>query len=476
MNDTSILQLLLASVIVVVIAFHFMLKMRHRGTISVLDVAIWMGAIYFGLGPWVAFSAAGGKLPFVKEDILISGYIAIYLYFLGLIAVERVALARIEAVRADGMPELLGRMTIMIRDAGRTSTQAIVVCYSIVMVLRSILAIQYGILFSGSGFENVRNLPYALVILRSMSEVLAAGCLMWACAAFWLRDPRRKMAVSVLILEGIYNFMQGRRWMLAFFILVAIAYIAVIGTIRFRGFALSVAGAGFLWVVLLPAFFGIRSKVMWEIPKSGNILTDIWNGTEAYYGDKSEVADASYRRNLATRPLIAGFVFDLLRLQDQGAPKLMGGAVWAGVIAATPRVVLLNEKWIYDSEFWVLLQYHPYGMAIDDTDSSWVAEPVADFGVIGGLVGGLILGSILAIGERFAWTLGRARPWVALCIVGSMVSIAFQVEQNLETTWAIVRNCFILIVIAVIVTRSQPSEPRADELLYEGPSPDPLAA
>jgi hypothetical protein len=476
MSDTSALQLMMASVIVVVIGFHFMLKMRHRGTIAVLDVAIWMGAVYFGLGPWIAFTAAGGKLPYVKEDIVVSGYIAIYLYFLALIAVERITQARIHSVQADGTPELLGRMTVMIRDAGRTTTGPILLCYGIVLVLRTILALQYGILFSSSGFENVANLPYGLVIIRLMSEVLSAGCLTWACAAFWLRDPRRRMAILIIVIECLYNFMQGRRAILSCFILLAITYAAVVSRIRFRAVLLSGVGVALLWFVVLPAFFGIRAKVLWGIPKSGNIVVDILNGTTAYYNDNTDVADASYRRNLSTRPLIAGFVFNLLELQDQGAPKMMGDAIGAGIVAATPRVLLFGEKWIYDSELYVLLHYHPYGMALDDTDSSWVAEPVADFGVIGGLVGGLILGSILAIGERVAWTLGRNRPWVALFIVGSMVSIAFQVEQNLEVTWSIARNCIILIIVAVLVTRANPAlELRADELPPEDPSLDPLS-
>lgn len=476
MNDSSVVELGLASIIVVVIGFHFLFRIRNRGMISVLDIAIWMGAIFYGLGPWVAYIAAGEKLPFVKQDVLVNGYIAIWLYFLGLMAVERFVQVRMVSVRADGMPELLGRMTVMIRDAGRTGTAPIVVCYGIVLILRAILAVAYGILFSASGFENVATLPYPLVIIRSMAEVLAAGCLMWACAAFWLRDPRRKLTIFILILEAAYNFMQGRRWMLAYLILLVIAYLAVAVRIRFRMLTLGAAVTAVLWVVVLPAFVGIRSKVLWEIPKSGNILTDIWNGTQAYYGDKTDAADASYRKNLATRPLIAGFIFNLLELQDQGAPKMMGGAIWAGVVAATPRVLLFGGKWIYDSEVYVLNYYAPYGMSLGDTDSSWVAEPVADFGVIGGLIGGLILGTILAVGERVAWTLGKARPWVAMCIVGSMVSIAFQVEQNLEVTWSAVRNCVILVIIAIIVTRSQSSmEPRADEILIDGPSPDPLS-
>jgi hypothetical protein len=455
MEDTSGLQLMLASMILIAIGGHFLYKTRHWGTISVIDIAVWMGAVYFGLGPWVAYFAAGGHLPIVEQELLIRGYIAIWLYFLGLIAVQFFTEIRIPTVNQEGQHEFIGRLASMLRDAGRTKPGAIIICYAIVLVVRTILALGYGILFSSSGFDNVAKLPYLLVMFRLMCEVVAGGCLLWACAAFWLGNKHRGLVIFILAVEAVYNFMQGRRWMMSYFILIALAHIAVRGKIRFRYLALGAAVAALFWAVLMPAFIGIRKTVLWAPNQTGEIVTDVWNATVKYYDEKNTPADDTINRELKTRPLIAGFIFQILECQDHGGPMMMGRAIGAGVIAATPRYLFPGTKPIYDSELYVLGFYAPYGMPGGDTDSTWVAEPVADFGVIGGLMGGLILGSILAVGERIGLAVFRDRPWVGLCVTGAMVSIAFLVEQNLEATWELARNSIFLIIIAKLITPAQ---------------------
>jgi len=455
MGETTILHLVLATGVLVLAGLHLALRARKLSNIAMVDIAIWMLGIFFGLGPWIAFIYADWRLTDTPSETLLIAYPSIWLFMVGLWVVGKLTVRTRAALTEQGEVIVLGRVSETILQITQTNLITIIALTGFIWGVRLTLATKYGMLFSGTqSLERELALPYSIVVMRSLGDVVATGLLIWASATLFANPLLRFPAIIWLVGECFYIFTQGRRQLLLFAVTMSLTFLAMRGKLLLRHMIAFGIIVFLLWTVLMPAFFTIRNSLLRN--QSGNALVDVIQAFTAYMNiGHSDVDDAVYRKNLQARPMNINFNFSIIESQDI-AGKMWGRAFVNSVIFVIPRIILPIEEKPLLTEHQVQTYY---GLQKIDTSMNWPAFGVADFGLFGAFIYGIVFGSCMTFMEWLAARLCHTLPFIATCFVGVLLGLAFQVEQAPETFWTQIRDCFILLVFGFAISFFAPARP-----------------
>ncbi|MDB6030289.1 MAG: hypothetical protein JWM16_627 [Verrucomicrobiales bacterium] len=442
MDGSTNWHLVLCSLIAVVALSHAFCVYHKKQPIAVVDLACWVTSAYFGLGPWVAFVYGKGRLPQEDFDILTFTYLSIGLFLVGLYCAKIFSPKKLdnEGQRQTGLFHLL-------QNTPSVSFTALLVFCGLVWAVRVLLAFQFGIGLSGTVTEEaLSNMPYAVFIIYSIFDSVAFACAFCA-AGFLFHAPKKKwQALFIVLLELIWAYGQGRRWVLGLLVVVTLAFLSTGRRPKLSHLICSGALVGFLVLWAFPAFLAFRTQYL-SSSSNREALSSIFEvGKDIATAEMAETSDM-YRENMAERPLIVGFNFRILEAQNNC--ELMWGHAFANTF------IWIIPSVFYPAKASVLLQseeniQHHYGLPLVDTSSNWPAYATADFGWCGPLFVGFLLGVLISLLEGFAWSQAKLYPLLGFCTLGVAVNIAITVEETPLFAWENIRNLILLSIFLKI--------------------------
>jgi hypothetical protein len=447
MGEHIPLHLFLASLVLGVGVLQMLFRFRRVWSITMLDVAILMTSIFFGLGPLVAFVYAHGHLIEVDQSVLVQGYAGVLLFMFGIWIVRWVTARPAVADTEHGEALVLGRASESILRLSDVNLILVIIAWLFVWGVRFLIASKWGMLFSGTQtLERELALPYGIVVLRTMSGVLASGIIMWSGVTLFTSLTKRLPALIFVLSEGIYVFTQGRRELLLLAMSLGVAFFAVKGRLMARHVILWGLAVFFVWAIALPAFFAMRNELLNR--QSGNPVVDVIDAFSNYLNSNArDLEERQYDRNLAKRPLIINF--NLRIAGDQEIQGVMWGrAILASTAWSMPRFILpLTEKGEMSEQ--TIQRF--YGMKLEDTSMNWPAAGTADFGLFGTFAYGILFGVSITVIEALTPKIGRRYPFTAACFIGVLLGLAFMVEQGPEAVWTAIRDVFVVFVAGVLI-------------------------
>ena len=453
LSSNTTLEIILSGIILLVVGVHFVTKMRYHLSISVVDVSIWMTAVFFGTGPMVALFFSG-RLSAVDPAVMTWSYILIYLFIIGLFLADNVSRINPRSKRQPSSSVFRSTMAKCLGAVTKINTKHIFGYYMLVWFFRLLLGIKYGIFFSGTASsERVTALPYAVVVIQMILKVVSLGCLVWSCGMIWRRRSRTPMSLGILILEFIWAFVKGRRWIFEIIVIVALVLRICNLHLKARYIYAATMIVSFVLLWVYPTFIGIRDQYKYSDPDD-NAVIRYAQTTKAVIADQfnessGDINSQLYQENMAHRALTPiRFNCSVLEAQE-GYPLMWGRAIWSTVVWVIPSAIYPQKLELPAPE--QLVQSH-YNFHESDDASNWPAYGCADFGVMGGLFMGLLLGTVLRLMEKQIISLITSYPFVALCLMAGSLNVAIFVEASPNSLWSMLRSIVILYCLARAVT------------------------
>ena len=445
MSSDTALELILSGIILLAVGVHFATKMRYHPSISAVDVSIWMTAVFFGGGPFAALFFSR-RLSAVDPAAMTWSYILIYLFIIGLFIADNIASINPRSVRRPGSSLFQSTLAHSLRSVTKINTKHIFAYYLLVWFFRLLLGIKYGIFFSGTASaERVTALPYVVVVIQMLLKVVSLGCLVWSCGMIWHRRRRTPLSLGILILELIWAFIKGRRWIFEIIVIVALVLRICNLHLKARYVYGAVMMLSFVLLWVYPTFIAIRVQYKYSDPDDNAVIRYAQTTKAVIIDQFKESTDDSntqlYRENMGNRALTP-IRFNCSILEAQvGYPLMWGRAIGSTVIWVIPSA--LYPQKVEQPAPEQAVQSH-YNFSQSDDASNWPAYGCADFGVIGGLFMGLLLGTVLRLMEKQVILLITRHPFVALCLMAGALNAAIFVEASPTSLWSMLRSIVIL--------------------------------
>ncbi len=401
-------------------------RLRPGHDFFAIQLAFWITVIFFGFGPWVALLYGGSKaLSLGDSEALLLAYGGVGLFLIGLLMGGKLSAAH----RANVSTATTTPFGDSIRSAPCVSSYAVATIYVGIWITRLIIGVQYGMIVSGTQTpDNLAELPYLLVVMKSMIDVFVYGCLLWSNGIIWQNLRTKYVAWSIMVLELGWMFFQGRRWIFAFFIIMAAGFVLCRHQFRWRFAVGGVAVIAFLVMVAFPKFYEFRLGYWHNYERDGAISGIQETLAEMSWNPVHRESQQRYQENMKDRPLIIGFNTDIIEAQrDYG--YMCGNAIANSLLWTVPSFLNPNKFKMLRDEENIQVFYH---LPQFDTSSNWPAFGCADFGIIGAFLAGVLLGATMGGVERLAGAVIQKSVFFGLCLMGGMVAVATSVEVTPE--------------------------------------------
>jgi len=435
-------ELILAAIVAMFTAVHFFVNYRHRNTILLSDISIWLAGCLFGVGPFLSFLFGYRDFPEFSGPLLLT-YLSALLFFLGMIISK--ALFHNTLVNNPQLTQRGQRSPVFyFIDHCREIPFS-----NLLIVFLSFLGLKlYNFSIGGgvSGFNTLEvNLSknYFVVILEQVTEPFKFVLLF---CGFYLIIRKDKLAwwiaFPVLIFVGLDSFLQGRRSMVFFIIALGFTVFSVQRKVKIRHALFGLVSVILIFSVISPFFLAFRSagQQARHTEVDDSLVAFLSRGfEEAQQLDDVTIVEKG-AHNLSHRfLLVRSYPLTLFEVQ-QGQSPLLGRAFIQASTSALPRAFRPYEAWI-NPESYVQMQY---GLPIMDVSTSILGHFVADFSVFGGFFGGLFLGLYLNFGTYLSFRIFRSMPVVGMCVFVSLFTLAINTEHNPGFILALPRNLVIM--------------------------------
>jgi hypothetical protein len=432
-----LVELCFAAVIVVLFGLQVRRMIRHPDDLGLVDVAILASCLVWGGSPILA--AVTSPQLWDRTEIAQGIWPAYGCVLLYLAALE-VSRGR----RKDGVPRPMKVVFDSLSEAVPMSLVAF--CAAAAWGVRLVMATGYGILLSGTAsLDRNLSVPYPVAAANFLSISLMYGVLCF-CAVRVVRENSRLPWV-LIGMEAIWQFLQGRRFLLSVILVVAIGFITVRRRFTLRHIVLAASFAA-AFVVAAVLFNNLR--LIYFSGATGDAVLDLRMAVAGLVNaDAGEVweqgqSDVGYRA-LGTRKHIS----DLIAAQDRASP-MWGEVFWISTLQTVPRV-LLPSKLDQDSPELAMILH--YGLPLTDASTTLASWGVADLGYFGAFIMGLVFGYSLRLAELVAVRFGRISPLVAFVWIGSYLWISTQVESDPTPFIGIARDATLVTLALLTVAR-----------------------
>jgi hypothetical protein len=452
-------ELILATTILILVVLGAKRAFLAPARTKSFDFALIVVGIFFGLGPWIAFIYGNWSFvhdnvhsPLEPVELLIKAYLVIALYIFGIWIIGKIVLPLKKHRSILPFSEEHFTITKFFGQYQTIKWQYVIVIVGFIWLLRMIVALRYGILFSGSATrERVLSQPYYIVVLSSLARTLAVGCLVWSSASFW-SDKRffaKYAAVCVLILELIWMFLFGRRFILMWYVFIVFGFLSSWRRINRKYLLILLLIFGFVFQFLFPFFLKVRYHYYSSIKQRRlNPIKHVGKAAIEASGSNNDATRGSmhnFRKNMSMRPLfLRRFICRICEGLDKKSP-MMGRALLRSFEYMIPSAIFPSKTTRLPPE--QLIQEH-FGFPLGDTAITWPATGCADFGIPGGLIAGLIVGLWIAFIGLGAKAVLSRHPILSLTLIGGMMVHLIQVESSPIQYWELCRNVLMLLVMA----------------------------
>ena len=440
--DSSIIELILASGILIWGIYDFWLRKDFIQRFSSINLAFWMSALFFGLGPWAALYYGRGKLETFDIKSLSLAYIGV-LFYLGGLSFSRKFLPS----KIKNHSKFLNRencFKVLGDSVGLIHPEKTLLVYAFVLLVRCYSAFHFGILLDQVNDERIKDLPYVVVTVRALADILDLGCVLWSCLFFWKYPLKRKVPILLLVSEFFFSIFQGRRQMLFLFIILGLGFYFSSFKPR-RKYTVALLVIFFtLNIFLFPFFVQMRSS---HISSNANNAAAEIEDTFLELQSESQEIKNIYSENMAKRPLIIRFNCQILQ-QEEIYGWMMGQAFLSTFIWIIPSAIFPQKHEMLQPEQSV--ENH-FGLPMIDTSSNWPAYGCADFGLLGGWAAGLLIGLVLSLLERISFWFLKHSTFLALCSMQAALALSMCVEAEPTLAWTYLRSLFLFALLYKII-------------------------
>lgn len=422
------LHLILASVLLLMGVLTLRQVIRNGYSFDLFQWAVMVFCFYGGLGVWVVFAYDSFQLPEVPEQPLLVAYFGVCLFLIGILAIRRLARHR---QNLDG-----NYVKLIMRFAKPNIPIMIWAIFIVTWLVRLKMAVDYNLFFSGTwSAERVLLMPSWLRTADALVNSLNAGLLFWLCSYQMHKKWRSFPAWGMLLMEMLWFFIRGRRWIMTFGLIVILAICVYKDRINFKSIGVATVILASVLFVLMPLFQATRLTFGEKSLNTGAIettVTAIGKACEGMWEDQYEEGRRLrdlHREELKYRPLVFHYSWEIAEALESSDP-MFGWALVRDVLHAC-RFVIPTPVFDYKKELGdlpgseQLIQRH-FGWAEFDTEGTWPAVALADFGLLGCFLYGMIFGLILWVFELFiSYSMLRA-PHLATIVFGTaFYSFAF---------------------------------------------------
>lgn len=412
---------------------------RSPGLLSPIHLVPASAGLLLGLPPLVYFAIAGQPLESILggETNLVAASIALFVVACALTTVAIGRFRRILTPLGDGMRRL--------RDVGLPRVAAVAL---FVWVVRLVAAGRYGWFYAGS--FDPEAVPYFVFFLNQVAQFLGLGVVVWsAWSVVDAPSRKRKWAGGVfLLLEAPFIFIQGRREMFYYVVLVGVVSLYARRQFSWKQAVRALVLLSVLAMAAFPLYQGVRVARMGGASGGGQSL-----GPSEYIEDiaaatRMENLDELYLTNLEYRLSVYYRWQAELAAMQKSAGTMGGEVLLSGIQYSMPRFLLEDKSRIPWGE--EAIGEH-YGAPLSDRPNSLMAAGFADFGLVGVAVYGFLFVSVLFCVELFAVRVMALSPLLGAAIAGNLMLLALRTEITTVGVFATLRE-FLLVGLLAVVT------------------------
>ncbi len=421
----------------------------HSNQLTVVDLCVFGGSVYFGLGTIVSLS-----------DYWLTGFWPLTYEMSALI--DSLLLTGMALAAMQTMGYLLKRhwptdwserraQVIL----GLPAAKLLLLLLPLIWIGRSFILLVLGFGMVGLKNEFWFGVSPGAFLAYGLTTIAGPGvmCLL-ALQLFRRRLPW--LAATFMVLELAWLFLQGRRLLVIGLAAMLFVLLAIGWRPTKRHAIAALVSAATVFYVVWPLFFHMR-----EIgQRTGTGYVDVPVVTLAL-----EVAPEAWRRmtgasegpshsdNLKGRALAISFLVELVEAHadSPGGQFMSGRIVYRSILAVIPRL-------LWPEKVNVLGFTAPEAQIIDhfrlresDKSSSWISFGYAD----GGVLGILVYCVLVALLAGFAEQLLRSRFWfftpgafLGYCTAGIQL---MQAESPLESYIGAIRNMIVLMILGLLL-------------------------
>jgi len=440
--DSTLYELLFASLLLFFAFFKANKLIRNIETLDFIDISIFMTIIFFGLGPWICFYYRGYSLPSEKIFILFKAYFAVAVFIIGLM------IAKLQIKRGAVTGNLLSNLQ---RASLNLNIVHIVISFCLIYIIRAIINIKYGALFSlTAGVEPV-HIPYWINSIRILINSISYGLIFMAASYFRAgNNLKNSMCLSLLLIEMFYSILQGRRW-----VLIAVIALGIVMTVREKKISPKTAlfGIGSIFVLSLlifPFFINLRHTFQYEIKAhtTKDVASSLYSSVTTVVSDMGRDRNSiSYKKNMEMRALFQiRWICWIIAKQEASHNLMLGRSVITSIINAIPHALFPYKKNYLDPELTVSKHYH---MLLVDLSGNWPGYGLADFGLIGCLLYGILLGKSILLFEKIGSMYLNKNIVFYYFICGGLLYLVCMVEVSITILWVFYRTVIILWLLLI---------------------------
>ncbi len=434
--------------------------LQRSQLITFVDILILSVTLYFSAG-WLSSGIWGSNSHslYLVSDYNLSIFLIVALYIIG-IKGGWIFASKIIKIKSRQFQSTLKALPIVIPRTETISFTNVLAVYISAWILRLYMAIAFGIFFSGTGKAGlISKIPYSFTIIYSLFNMLSLGCLLWASITIWTRSTRRKKwvyntALFVILGEGAWAFLKGRRWMISWAIFLVIGYVLAGKKVNMKVLGTGVITALLFVTIIFPKFLTTRNNYDW---KNQSALNAFHEAATKSIEKESALNKSLYYENMQSRSMgLHRFIAHILSSQERRTP-MYGDAFIRIVYRAIPSILLPGKYGNLAVE--QAIQHH-YGIKFHDVAVSMPTVAVADFGVIGSLIYGVLIGIYLYILNKAISKIKIKHPFVAMSLCGGTIMTLFMVEDDPVGFILLLRNITIIYIAVLLFPNIPTPAPR----------------
>lgn len=439
-------EILVCLIIIGVAGLHALAVVSSGGKrITLVDLALWMSALYLGGGPLISYSL--GYEPYTdsaQAPWRVLG--AVLIYYTALLGAKNFYFSNLSKVRLP--PRSPSVFLVIISGLAKIQLKDLFKLYFILWIVRVVD------LVLGGGFSGLNSLqfmlsrPYYIVVTDMLLSPVGWLILMATSVRLFYTKTEMSFALVLFVIEVVYTFSQGRREMLNIVFLCMLALYSVNRRLKVSNMIVGGIVTILLVSYLFPLFLETRSELQRGNSDGDNVaiqktLRDVMGRDEV---DKDLMME-SYKLNMQYRALFNYKWMETVILGMKQYGFMHGESIISASMKALPRGLRPTKYWHDHASF---LQRH-LRIPLSDTADNNIANFYADFGSFSVWAYGFIFSTLLLWGTDIALKTAYSQPLLGVLLFAHLLPHGLSFEASLSDIFTTLRSFLLLFILSKIL-------------------------
>lgn len=452
--DTSALQFIFALPMLTIGGILGVRAFVYPRAASLFGLSCAVFCLQFMLGPALGFLNLSSVINAGEGDVSMA-FLGVYAFWFGVAVTGFLwpsPLVRVHFLRPDGaLHAVRGIFANLTYASLRVSTAALVALYAVVFVVRVFMMTQYDVVLSGRAqtAQQLLDVPYVVLAVWRVCEFIGMA-FVYVTVTKMTRNANlfeSPVLLAIFVLELLFAFTQGRRYILMLVLFAVFAYLVIRGGMKAWHTVVGLIGAAVMLQFVFPFFFFLRQQ--WTINRGASPIE--WVG-QALEQTANQLTGGGYEareytRNVTERLNAMAFNYAVAGSLRSGVPAMQGDMLMNTIYAVIPRV-LYPEKLLWTKESDRLVNER-LGIPGEDQVSNLPAFGLADFGITGCVLYGILFVAGIRFVEMMLRWMFIHNPLVGVAALGNLVTVCiFTMEFTPIMFLETIRAILILLILA----------------------------